>query len=107
MPSSADRPLSCSAYTSSLQRGHQEDAEEFLGFLLDTLHEELLVALRRLAARSGTEEEAEEGAEGVVAEDDEAEEQRIVRRPSSPEAEGWMEVGTKGRVAHTRTVSPA
>lgn len=86
----------------TMRRGHQEDAEEFLGFLLDTLHEELLVALRKLELRAGA-----SGDEEAQSEAGEEEDERVVQRPVSPEQEGWMEVGNKGKVAFTRTVSTA
>lgn len=71
-----------------LQGGHQEDAEEFFGFYLDALEEELLALLASInpsKAVSATHmvEEREEG-------------------PQS--GEGWTEVGKRNRMILTRTV---
>ncbi|KZT71339.1 cysteine proteinase [Daedalea quercina L-15889] len=67
----------------SMIGGHQEDAEEFLGFFLDTLEEELLSLSLSL---SPTATKPSEDA-SVATQDD-----------------GWYEVGKKNRAMITRTV---
>lgn len=89
----------------SMRRGHQEDAEEFFGFLLETVHEEFLYMQSRYESRH-----TGGGYGRVSAKADAAQngEEREVSRPVSPGAaggDGWLEVGKKQKVNVVRTVS--
>ncbi|WEW61784.1 ubiquitin carboxyl-terminal hydrolase [Emydomyces testavorans] len=71
-----------------MRRGHQQDAQEFLGFLFEELHEECLQAARSSASPSDVTSTA--GSDAVSMTDDSA-------------AEGWLEVGHKQKPAVTRS----
>lgn len=70
-----------------LQRGHQQDAEEFLGFLLEELHDECVKVML-----GQTEQQPQTNGAAVP---------ETVLSPSS--ADGWLEVGPKQKSVITRT----
>jgi ubiquitin carboxyl-terminal hydrolase 10 len=73
----------------SFQGGQQEDAEEFFGFYLDALEEELLSVVNALSQPRSV--------KGPPVEE---------REEDAPQPdEGWLEVGKKNRTVVTRTVS--
>ncbi|KAF6763671.1 hypothetical protein DFP72DRAFT_743421, partial [Ephemerocybe angulata] len=70
----------------TMRGGQQEDAEEFLGFYLDTLEEELLLLLNSINAEQASKPTVEE------------------KEAPATKEEGWMEVGKKNRMVVTRTI---
>lgn len=72
-----------------MRQGHQQDAQEFLGFLLEELHEECALALKQAGAMQ------QNVAQQNGVEEDES--------PAQTQNDGWMEVGHKQRAAVTRS----
>lgn len=69
-----------------MRRGHQQDAEEFLGFLLEGLHDECVHVME-------TQADGKTHEDGVMSPDGE----------TDNTADGWLEVGKKQKAAVTRT----
>jgi len=72
----------------SMRGGQQEDAEEFLGFYLDTLEEELLSTIRSYSSASVPK------VNGPI--EVQVNEEKL--------ADAWLEVGKKNKTVVTRTV---
>ena len=70
-----------------MRRGHQQDAEEFLGFLLEGLHDECVKVIQG-------QPEDQQKSSGVTSPE-------TVMSPNS--ADGWLEVGPKQKASVTRT----
>jgi len=66
-----------------MRGGHQEDAEEFLGFYLDTLEEELLTLSSSLNPQAPAPQNGSAATNNTQ--------------------DGWLEVGKRNRTVHTRT----
>ncbi|THV66958.1 cysteine proteinase [Aureobasidium pullulans] len=72
---------------SSMRRGHQQDAEEFLGFLLDGIHDECMTVMRKAGVDS----------------DESAQPASPSGNPSGANTDaGWLEVGPKQKQSVTR-----
>ncbi|GAA5898007.1 uncharacterized protein JCM6883_000890 [Sporobolomyces salmoneus] len=92
-PTRIHEALSHNPRFDGMRRGTQEDAEEFLGFFLETLSEEIGEIVRKEEERVQRLANGVNGGEGKGKKKQEEEE----------EEEGWEEVGSKGRTATTRT----
>ncbi|KAI1467881.1 cysteine proteinase [Daldinia caldariorum] len=77
----------------SMRRGHQQDAEEFLGFLLEALHDECTQVMRNLPDLSATTTAANSSAATPLA----------TSPTSTPDTNDWLEVGRRQRSAVTRS----
>ncbi|OAT01672.1 ubiquitin thiolesterase [Blastomyces dermatitidis ER-3] len=72
-----------------MRRGHQQDAQEFLGFLLEELHDECTQAVKQATSTASDISTAVEA--------------DFVSATSEPSVEGWLEVGHKQKPAITRS----
>ncbi|KAG5642923.1 hypothetical protein DXG03_001874 [Asterophora parasitica] len=81
-----------------MRSGQQEDAEEFLGFFLDALEEELLAVVQALTVPPPAKKTKPKAKKENGVEEREVEEEK---------EDGWLEVGKRNRMVVTRTVKAA
>ena len=94
-----------------VQSSHQEDAEEFFGFYIDTLEEELLAMLVAISAPppstpANTRKNAKLGSVTSTtnaAASANTESESVVSHEDA-DGDGWLEVGKRNRTVVTRTV---
>ncbi|KAL1902745.1 hypothetical protein Sste5346_001188 [Sporothrix stenoceras] len=80
---------------SSMIRGHQQDAEEFLGFLLESLNEECAKVMQDAANAANTNGSSPTSAHATPA--------LSVTSETGDASGGWLEVGPRQRAAETRS----
>ncbi|THU79480.1 cysteine proteinase [Dendrothele bispora CBS 962.96] len=92
-----------------MRGGHQEDAEEFFGFYLETLEEELLAIQNALTPPPPPPPSSHHGKGGQnkagsvqTSSSTTAVEEKEEEEP--PEDDGWLEVGKRNRMVVTRTI---
>jgi len=85
-----------------MKRGHQEDAEEFLGLLLNAVHDEFLNAFKSLPAECQRllNDHYEVQIRNGLSDTEDAH----VRVDSVNSEDGWKEIGRRHKVSTTRTV---
>ncbi|KAI9836229.1 MAG: hypothetical protein M1819_001566 [Sarea resinae] len=80
---------------SSMRRGHQQDAEEFLGFLLEGLHDECAQVMRNVP---NIETEGLDMVDGIASPTSDSPD-----FGTSGASRGWLEVGPKQKASVTRS----